>query len=293
MWTAEDNVRGEEPGEQERLKSQILVAGWLDNGAAAGTGEAGQSAQKQEREHEQDVDATPAPSSPPKLVLHIDTSAHMSPSTSKSPSAPALVVDLVDSDSDDGERDDRLPELDPSASSTAGSPSIMTYRTGDSLGSPIVWSPSDTSPPPSVMLLPTIAEPDTTTAEDGDQFSVNPPQLGLSPKKPRRSVLGITNFGSRRFTAQPHARANTTNGLVPPSPISPTSPTAKSGRRLMMLGPLARRQSGLAPPSEAELALAEEKMIQPTIHTMGTLTTHIMNLEDEEERRLADLAYFG
>ena len=309
LWVSEDNGQDEEPDAQERLKSQILVTGWLDAGAEAE--EANRKSEEQERDQGQELDAAPASSrksgeqerdqgqeldaapasSPPaKLVLHIDTNTH------KSPSMPALVVNLVDSDDD--EREDRVPELDPSASSTAGSPSIITHHTGESVWSPVIrtLSERDTSPSRSGMLLPTIAEPDTTIAEeDGDQFSGDSPRLNLSPppeKKPRRrSVLGISSFGSRRFSVRPPSRANTlSDGIVP---SSPTTPTTKPGRRRTMLGPLLRRQSVLSPPSEAELVLAEEKMVQPTIHTMGTLNAHIMNLEDEEERRLAELAYFG
>ena len=283
LWAAEDNVLDEEPDAQERLKSQILVTTWFDAGADAQ--EASGKSEEEEQGQAQEVGATPAPSPPSKLVLRIDTGAH------KSPPTPSLVVNLVDSDDDD--REDRVPELDPSASSTAGSPSTMTHYTGESVWSPVIRSPSerDTS---SGMLLPTIAEPDAITAENRDQFSGDPLLLGLNPplgkNQRHRSVLGIASFGSRRFPVKSPARANT--APAPNGPAPPTTST-KAGRRRSTLSSLVRRQNVLPPPSEAELARAEEKMVQPTIHTMGTLTTHIMDLEDEEERRLAELAYFG
>ena len=265
----------EEPAAQERLKSQVLVTGWLHAGADAQG--ASQKSVEEEREQAQEVDTAPPPLPPSKLVLHIDTSAH------KSPSTPSLVVNLVDSNDDD--REDEVPELDPSASSTAGSPSTMTHHTGGSVWSPVIRSPSERDMS-SGMLLPTIAEP-------SDQFSGDPLLLGLHvpPEKKQRhlSVLGIAGFGARRSPVKPPVRANTApapHGLVPPAP------TTKPGRRRTTLSSLVRRQNVL-PPSEAELARAEEKMVQPTIHTMGMLTAHIMDLENEEERQLAELAYFG
>lgn len=268
----------EEPDAQERLKSQALVTGWLDAGAYAQ--EAGQVSVEEERLQAQEVDLAP-PLPPSKLVLHIDTGAH------KSPSTPSLVVNLVDSDDDD--REDRVPELDPSASSTTGSPSTMTHYTRDSVWSPIIRSPSDSSG----MLLPTIAEPGAIAAEERDQFSGGPLSsvLNAPPEKKQRHGLGIAAFGSRRLPVTPPARASTAptpHGLVPPTPA-----TKPSSRRRTTLSALVRRQNVLQPPSEAELARAEAKMVQPTLHTMGTLTAHIMDLEDEEEQRLAELVYFG
>ena len=273
----------EEPDAQERLKSQALVTGWLDAGASGGAHaqEADRVSVEEERVQAQEADAAP-PLPPSRLVLHINTGAH------KSPSMPSLVVNLVDSDDDD--REDRVPELDPSASSTTGSPSTMTHYTRDSLWSPVIRSPSDSSG----MLLPPIAEPGAITAEESDQFSGGPLSLVLNapPEKKQRHGLGIAGFGSRRLSSKPPARANTAptpHGLVPPTATA----TAKPSRRRTTLSALVRRQTVLQPPSEAELARAEEKMVQPTLHTMGSLNAHIMDLEDEEEQRLAELVYFG
>jgi hypothetical protein len=273
LWGAEDNVLDEAPDAQERLKSQILVTSWLD------AGEPSRKLEGQDQEQEQEVNATPALSPTPEPVLHIGSDAH------ESSLEPAFVVDLVESDD---EKEDKLPELDLPASSTVDSRSVITHHTGETLVSPVIRSPSekDTSPPRIGMLLPIIEEPDTTTAEQGrDQFSGGPLSLGLPPQKRRW-------FGSRRCSVQQANTASQPNAL--PSTTAPTKPTTlKAGRRQSVLAALTRRQSVLPPLSEAELARAEEKMVQPTIHTMGTLNVHVMNLENEEDRRLAELAYFG
>ena len=301
LWTASDNPLCEEPDAQERLKSKILVTGWLDAGAAVAAGaEDGETDQANNRksEEQEKVNAisvsapastststpapapAPAPSPPSKLVLHIDTDTH------NSLSAPVPA--------DEDNKEDQIPDLDASVCSTADSPSIITHHTGE-----VVWSSAvkslpegETDPPHVGTLLSTIAEPDPTAEEEErDQVGADLPPMSPLPDKKRRhrSVLGMgmARLGSRRFAFRPLSRANT-NPTKRVSTTIPTTATASEGGR-RSLGSLIRRQP--TTPSEADLAIAEEKMVQPVVHTPATLSAQIMEIEDEEQRRIAEMVF--
>jgi len=295
----------------------MLVTGWLAGAGAAAASdelEASRKSEEHEQEPEQkpeaDGDATPSLSPPTKLVLQIDTD------TPKPPSTSAPVVNHVGDDGDDG-KEDKVPELDPSASSTAGSPSTTTHHTGESVWSSAVksifdknarkdMSPSRGGP----SGLPTIAEPDPTAEEDTDQVGgVDLPSLSVdrSPPSPEpereqrsHSVMSMARYASRRFAFPRLRRANTgpstsmdtktkTDAKTKTS-VSASAASGALGRR----GTLATRvwpQRAPPPPTDADLARAERKMVQPTIHSPADVTTQIMQIEDEEQRRQAEIAY--
>ena len=289
LWTVNDNPLSEEPGAQELFKSQVLVTGWLDAGAAGAEAADGDANRTSEEEEQStlEVNATsetePAPS---KLVLHIDTDAH------KSLSAPVLtpVVNHVSPAAPDDDKKGKTPALDPSS---AGSPSItITHPSGEAKS----LSENDTNPPHVGTLLSTINEPDATaedaTAEEEDRDKVGGDLPSLSPlpetKRRHRSILGMgmIRLGSRRF--RPLTRANTS------ATATTTTTTTNAPERRRSLATFIRRRvpSPTPSPTRATLAVAEEKMVQPTIHTPASLTTHIMQIEDEEERQRAE-TFFG
>ena len=300
LWTVNDNPLSEEPGANELLKSQILVTGWLDAGAAgaeAADGEANRRSEEEDQSEEQsklEVNATPEPEpTPSKLVLHIDTDANKSLSAP----VPTLVVNHVGADDD---KEGKVPALDPPLSSTtAGSPSItITHPSGEVKS--LSEKEKDASPPHIGTLLSTIKEPDATaedaTAEEEDRDKVGGDLPSLSPlpetKRRHRSILGMgmIRLGSRRF--RPLTRATTSATAT-----TTTTTTTKGPERRRSLGTFIRRRAPsplptpTPSPTKATRASVEEKMVQPTIHTPASLITHIEQIEDDEERQRAETFY--
>jgi hypothetical protein len=305
VWAANDNPLGEEPDAQELLKSHLLVAGWLDAGATAATGaedgepnqQMNQAVRKSDEQDQVNVTPAPAPPSPPpKVVLHIDTDTHKSLSVTTPAPVANHVAPVADDNDNDIDKEDRVPDLDPSASSTAGSPTVATHHTGEAVSSSAVKSlpvpEKDPNPPHVGTLLPTIIEPDAAAEdEERDQVGRELPSLSPPPeKKRRRSVLGgISRLGSRRFGL----RRSNTSPSKSMTTATTTTTNASTGdeperRRSFTWG----RQAVAPAPTKADLARAEEKMVQPVIHTPATISAQIMGIEDEEQQRLAD-AVFG
>ena len=298
LWTVNDNPLSEEPGAKELLKSQILVTGWLDAGAAgadseAADGEANRTSEEEEQS-KLEVNATSEPEPPSKLVLHIDTDAQKSLSAPAPVAAP--VANHVGPAAPDDDKEGKVLALDPSLSSTPGSPSItITQPSGEAKS----LSEKDTNPPHVGTLLPTIKEPEATaedaTAEEEDKDKVGEDLPSLSPlpeTKRRRSILGmgLIRLGSRRF--RPLARANTSASAS----VTTTTTTTNAPERRRSLAMFIRRQapspSPTPTPTKDTFARVEEKMVDPMIHTPASLTTHIMQIEDEEERQRAEM-FFG
>ena len=313
LWTAHDNPLAEEPDDQELLKSQILVTGWLAAGAAAEAGTAdgdadhtSQANRKSEEEEQSkpEVNATPAPAAPSKLVLYIDTDAN------KSPSAPVpapVVTHVASAAAAKDDKEEKVPKTEPapSLSSTAGSPSItITNHAGEV--KPLSDADADTDPPHVGTLLPTIKEPDATAEEEErDQVVGDLTSLSPLPEKKRRRRSLLARLGSRRF--RPLARANTsasanasttaatTTDTTDTTDTTTTAAAAAAGKgpeRRRTLAAFIRRPPPPLAPTRASLELAEEKMLQTTIHTPASLNTHIMEIENEEERQLAE-TFFG
>ena len=324
LWTAHDNPLAEEPDDQELLKSQILVSGWLAAGAAAEAGASDGDAdqtnpvpakanrkseeEKEEEESKPELNATTPPS---KLVLYIDTDANKSPSAP----VPAPVVKHVDSAAaakDDKEEKVPKTEPAPALSATVGSPSISITIT-DHAGEVKPLSETETDPPHAGTPLPTIKEPDATAAEaeeeERDQVVGDLTSLSPLPEKKRRRRSILARLGSRRF--RPLARSNTsasanasttattaadaadtTAATATTTATASTAATAKGPERRRTLAAFIRRPAPPPAPTRASLERAEEKMVQTTIHTPASLNTHIMEIENEEERQLAE-TFFG
>ncbi len=290
-WTAHDNPLAEEPDDLELLESQILVTGWLAAGAAAeagaADGDADQTSRANRKSSEEEAEAqskleviaTPAP----KLVLQIDTDTD----DNKSPSAPVPAPAAANHN-----KKDKVPELATSFPSTVGSPSItITSHAGEVKS----LSETDTNPPHGGTLLPTIKEPDATAEEEerdqvvGDLTSLSPP-----PEKKRRGRSILARLGSRRF--RPLARSNSSASATTTTTTATTATTATTTddapKRRRTLAVFVRRPTSPPTPNKASLEIAEEKMVQPIIHTPASLNTHIMEIEDEEERQRAE-TFFG